>query len=215
MVVASMTIEEIYREVMSDYESLKRKSHAQAVIFQNEMKRKNMQHETRMILYKTPNFNEWNIMFDIYTYGIKKLYYLRTNDKKGAVTYLIQFFLDTDEKYLVKLNTHFFKRYNERLHLHLTKPADVIKHFFKHNFESEIGESELLPNGNRLVHFVYAKGIGIAWQNDAKKALHIKTFIANETLNSSQKSLVEFIKAHEDGEEFSTILKTDNLKDEF
>lgn len=212
MVVASMTIEEIYKEVMNDLESVQRKGHAQAIVFQNEMKRKNLDHEVRVVSYKTAQFNEWNIMLAIERDRIKKMYYLRTNDNVGTVAYVIQFFTESDEKFLIKMNTHFFKRYNERLHLGLTKPADVIKHFFKHNFDNDQGASEMLPNGQRLVQFVYGTGVGIGWQDDAKKVVHVKTFIANETLNKTQKSLTEFIKAHEDGEQFETVLDVKHLR---
>ena len=208
-----MTIEQIYGEVMQDYKTLSRKSHSQGFQFQQEMKRKRLSHEVRVITYKTPSFNNWNIMFSIYTDMIKNLYYLRSCDKRGTVTYSMEF-MEDGEKQLIKINTHFFKRYNERLHLGMTQPGEVVKHFFKYNMENDKGQSQVLQNGKRLVEFVYPTGIGIGWQDDDKKVIHIKTFIANETLNKSQKNLAEFIKDHDDSEEFESVISLQHLRDD-
>ncbi len=212
MIVPSMSINEVYREVMTDFETVHRKAGVQGQIFQNEMLRKKRSHETRTINYKTAHFNEWHIMFRIFQHYIHQAFYVRSTDKRGPVTYGIQFNNDTGQKLLVKHNTHFFKRYNQRLQLNLEKPAEVIKHFFKHNFDREQAQSEVLANGRRLVQFVFSQGVGVGWQDDEKKLINIKTFIANDTLNKSQKSLVEFIKDHDDSEQFTAVMSADHLK---
>jgi hypothetical protein len=153
MIVPAMTNKEIYCQLLEDYALLERRSYLQAGIFQQEMFRKKLRSEVRVITYKTAHHNEWNILFRISTDTIHKVFYLRTCDKIGTVSYHIEF-TEGGEKHLVKHNTHFYQRYNERMKLNLSIPADVIKHFFKYNIDYDAGLSEVTENGQQLIEFV-------------------------------------------------------------
>jgi hypothetical protein len=214
MIVPAMTYKEIYHQLMEDYEALSRKAYAQAIIFQKEMLRKKLRCEVRVVTYKTAQHNEWNIIFRIFTNDVEKIGYLRTYDKVGPVTYHIMFYED-NTKHLIKQNTHFYQRYNERMKLNLSKPADVIKHFFKHNMELSLGLTEVLENGQKLMQFVYTGGMGIGWFSEEAMMVHMKTFISNDILTAKQKNLVDFIKHHEDGEEFEQVINRKHLKNDF
>lgn len=218
MIVPSMTTEEIYKEIMRDFEIIKRRSPLEGKILHKEMWRKGLQHETRSLCYKTPYRNEWTIIFQMDTRGIKTGYYIKSHDKKGMVAYMIQF-LDTgtpeEDKFVLKYAGHFFQRYNERMHLGLTDTSRILKHFFKNNLDHDLGSFEMLDCGVRCMHFIFKEGIGAAWQNDAKKTVHIKTFISNEMLTNSQRSLAEHIKYGGDDDEFYHTIKLKNLDTAF
>ncbi len=218
MIVPSMTTEEIYREIMRDFESIKRRGNLEGKILQKEMLRKNLQGETRSICYKTPYRNEWNIVFQMNAREVKTSFYLKSNDGKGMVAYTIQFLhtgTANEDRFVVKYSGHFFDRYNERMSLGLTEGSKVVRYFFKNNFDYDLGQSGILANGIRSTHFIFKKGIGIGWQNDVEKTLHIKTFISNDMLTENQGSLAEHIKYGGDDDGFYQTIKVENLKKAF
>ena len=87
--------------------------------------------------------------------------------------------------------------------------------FFRHNFDTEIGQTQLLEDGTRLVNYVFPEGIGIGWHHEEKKIIHLKTFLPHHMLNKTQQSLVEYIKNHDDSEEFTTQLRKENTENKF
>ncbi|MEI9933353.1 MAG: hypothetical protein WDM71_00490 [Ferruginibacter sp.] len=198
---------------MQDFEALSRKSYAQGILFYQEMLRKRLKREMRVITYKTAHHNEWNIMYRIFTDSVHKLFYLRTYDKVGPVTYHIEFRSD-GEMHLVKQNTHFYQRYNERMKLNLSKSTDVIKHFFKHNNDYDVGITETTENGLQLIQFVYTNGIAVGAFHIEAKMIHIKTFISNDILTNRQKTLIDFIKYHDEGEQFAQDINTKHFKND-
>jgi hypothetical protein len=103
-----MTEEEIYREIMRDYKSLRNKGNVSGKIFQNEMKRKKLQHEFRSITYKTPQHNEWQILFQLHRNYIDTAYYIKTWDKMGISAHIIQFINqgeESEDNFVIKFNT--------------------------------------------------------------------------------------------------------------
>ena len=97
------------------------------------------------------------------------------------------------------------------MELGLTETSKIVKHFFKNNFDYDLGQSEVIVNDIRCMHLIFKEGIGMGWQNDAKKTLHIKTFISNDMLTTSQRSLAEHIKYGGDDGEFYQTIKVHNL----
>ena len=214
MIVLSMKPEEIYQEVMRDFVSIKRKAHTEALILHQERQRKKLPNLFRIISYKTPHHNQWQIILSAEALGIKKGFYLKSRDSRGLAVYMIQFVnfgTHEEEKYVMKYNQHFFDRYNERMGLDLKDTSKVISRFFKYNLESELGESEILDNGICAVHFVFPEGIGIAWKDVARKTIHIKTFIPNEMMGKKLLGLAEHIKNSGDDSEFLFEVKLENL----
>ncbi|HUZ61747.1 MAG TPA: hypothetical protein VMU83_23415 [Hanamia sp.] len=128
----------------------------------------------------------------------------------GKVAYIIHFI--NGEKFIVKYNTHFFKRYNERMNLRLTEPDKIIAHFFKNNFEHYMGKTEMLDDGTRYTTFIFDKGMGIGWKDETKKTIHIKTYISNEILSKKQQSLADHIKNDDDDAEFYEEVKRKHMR---
>ena len=93
-------------------------------------------------------------------------------------------------------------RYNERMGLGLTDTSMVIAHYFKYNLESAMVQTEILDNGICALHFVFPQGTGIGWKDVARKTIHIKKFIPNETMSKKLFSLAEHIKNSGDDNEF-------------
>lgn len=58
MIIPTMNPEEIYREIMRDFEVIKRRGQGSGDLFRREMLRKKLQHEKRAITFKTDHLNE-------------------------------------------------------------------------------------------------------------------------------------------------------------
>ena len=138
--------------------------------------------------------------------------YLKSADEKGVVAYIVQKNEDSNHTFVTKFNSHFFKRYNERLHLGLNEPSKIIKHFFKHNDYSRIGLTDVLEDGTRNIISVFECGIAIGWQQDSTRTIQFKTFIANDTLTEKQKKLTTFILKQDNSKEFCIKVKKIKLK---
>ena len=218
MIVLSMKPEEIYQEIMRDYVSVKRKAHMEGMILNEERRRKKQAVLFRIVSYKTPHLNQWQIIISTDAIGIKRGFYLKSRDSRGLAVYMIQFInggTHEEEKLVIKYNQHFFDRYNERMGLGLTDTSKVIAYFFKYNLDYDIGESEILENGICALHFVYPQGMGIAWKDVARKTIHVKTFIPNETMSKKLLSVAEHIKNSGDSDEFLITIKRENLDKAF
>jgi len=213
-----MKTEEIYQEIMRDYISVKRKAYTEGMMLNEERRRKKQATSFRIVSYKTPHLNQWQIVISADAIGIKRGFYLKSRDSRGLCVYMIQFInggTHEEEKFVMKYNQHFFDRYNERMCLGLTDTSRVIAHFFKYNLDSDMGETETLENGICAVHFVYPQGMGIAWKDAARKTIHIKTFISNETMSKKLLSLAEHIKNSGDDNEFFINIKRENVDKAF
>ena len=218
MIVLSMKPEEIYQEVMRDFISIKRKAQTEGLILQQERQRKKQAALFRIISYKTPHLNQWQIIISADAVGIKRGFYLKSMDSRGLAVYMIQFVnfgTHEEEKYVIKYNQHFFDRYNERMGLGLTETSRVIAQFFKYNLESDMGQTEMLQNGICALHFVFPQGIGIGWKDEARKTIHVKTFIPNETMSKKLLSLAEHIKHSGDDDKFFITVKQENIEKAF
>ncbi len=218
MIVLSMKTEEIYQEIMRDYISVKRKGYTEGMMLNQERRRKKQATLFRIVSYKTPHLNQWQIVISADAIGIKRGFYLKSRDSRGLAVYMIQFLnggTHEEEKFVIKYNQHFFDRYNERMGLGLSETSRVIAHFFKYNLEYVMGETEMLENGICALHFVFPQGMGIGWKDVARKTIHVKTFIPNETMSKKLLSLAEHIKNSGDDSEFFIKVKTENIDKAF
>ena len=207
MIVPAMNPEEIYKEITKDEKCLQRKILEASITFQLEMSRKKIAVAAHTFLYKTSQLNEWRIKFQWKYNQLKDIsYYLKTTDKIGHVAYLINKRNDGNDFFVVKFNSHFFKRYNQRLNLELKEPSEVIKHFFKNNDKFKSVATEILEDGTRYITYLFNGGIGVGWEQDSTKTINFKTFIANNTLTEKQQILSKYIEEGDDSKELDILV---------
>jgi hypothetical protein len=202
MIVPFMTPNEVYKEVMNDYEYVSRKSLTQVQLAQKEMLRKGIEQQSFSITCKTPRRNEWNILCKATREGTKKSYYIKSADKVGLVAYSLLFnHRDTGEMdiYLMKYYKHFFDRYNQRMALGFNETSKTIKHFFKNNFEFTLGETDIIENNIACSPLIFAEGLGMSWKNEDQKTYHVKTFVAAHMFTTGQRELVQNLTNDEEG----------------
>ena len=215
MIVTTMNTEETYREVMRDYQCLQQKVLQSSLSFQLEMARKKILTTAKTFTYQSPHHNKWQICMRRLHGRLGITVYLKSVDEKGVVAYIVEKYKDSNATFVTKFNSHFFKRYNERLHLGLNEPSKVIKHFFRYNDYSRIGFTDVLEHGTRNIISVFESGIAIGWQQDSTRTTQFKTFIAHDTLTEKQKKLTTFILTQDNSEEFCINVKKIKLKYKF
>lgn len=202
MIVPAMTLQQILNELLEDYQSVKRRAGVQSDVLQNQLKRKHGHHETHAMKYKTGNKNEWSILMRIFPHQTQQLYYLESEDKYGKVAYQLDFYSGDKQPGIVKYNPHFFKRYRERQEIALTHPSEIVRHFFRHNMDRQVGQTEQNDDGTRFVNYVFTEGVGIGWIDLPSKIAVLKTYLPHHMLNNKQQRLADFITGTDDWEEF-------------
>jgi hypothetical protein len=210
MIVPAMSTEEVRLELLHDLESVKRMMISRFKPIYQEVKRKHEEHQVRSVTYLSVRKNRWTLLYRFHGAQIGNTFYTDAVDKRGKVAFQFSKSNHQFDTGIIKYNPHFFRRYRERVNPHITNPSDVIKHFFKHNFQCNAGETETLPDETRLINYVFDEGIGIGWHTPAKKIVHMKTFLPHHMLNKTQQSWVDYIRHHDDGEEFRIKVREEN-----
>ena len=211
MIVPTMSLAEVHHEMLYDFEAVQRKACAQSKLMQQQMARKGLKHEQQCLKYTSARKTEWTILYNIFTNNIRYVIFTEATDKRGKVAYQFLFDPLNHENGIVKYNTHFFQRYRERQHPHLHNPSDIIRHFFKHNFECHIGQTQELKDGRRLTSYVFTEGVGMGWMNKDKRLVNLKTFMPHHMLSNKQQSFADFIVNYKDGDEFEMTLKNESI----
>jgi len=210
-----MTPQEISNELLTDLQTVQRKSKVQGDILFNQMLRKGLRQQVCMVPYKTSRNNEWTIVLHFKTEGIAHVFYVKSRDSNGIIVYSIQFVnygTENEERFVIKYSTHFLQRYNERMELGFGENSKVIKHFFRNNLDFEVGQSQQLDDATRLTHFIFTDGIGIGWKDEEAKMICMKTFIANTTLTKNQQNIADCIK---NDVQFTTTIQSHHLVNRF
>src|SRR5258705_6339589 len=106
MIVTTMSLPEVYNEVMRDYDSVKRRSNGAMKALQSEVFRTKQFVTTRYIEYVSKSRNKWNIQVRTTKKDVGFSYFIRSYDTQGLVAFNIV--EDANRaKYLVKYSTHF------------------------------------------------------------------------------------------------------------
>ena len=215
MIVSTMQLEEVHKEMLRDYTMVERKANIQGELFQKEMYRKKLQHEIRTTIYKSKYNNTWTIVFRIFPNYIHTAFYIEANDNSGKVAFLLQFRDNSETIWLVKYNSHFFKRYRERCQPGIVESSQLIKYYFRHNFDTDQAKSQKFEDGTQLLQHVSNEGLGIGWQDEAKKVIHLKTFLPHHMLNKGQQDLISYLKNYNDEDEFTSSISLEHFKRKF
>ncbi len=137
MIVEAMTRAELTREVMKDFEKLRDTTELRLVEQYDKERRKfkidRQRTYSKMYPIKTGSKNTWLIFIS------KKPAAEKYNDGDTvSVSYVVYFYTSrglsvinvSPTGFLDMYYAHFFKRYNERMNLGLSRPLDVLQHYF-------------------------------------------------------------------------------------
>ncbi|MCG3164623.1 MAG: hypothetical protein POELPBGB_00382 [Bacteroidia bacterium] len=194
MLVPSMNLEEIRKEIDKDFDIVCRKS---VYVMQDLLKENRPLRGNRIIKvydYFSKHKNNWIYKLDL--------------DKKGCLhNYLTYYYNDRglagievtpQNKLMLYFTTHYFKRYNERLKLGITEPKKLL-HTFMHNHTAYTFENlgEVSPGIFKI--FAYTKnGVALGtWLRDLGY-VKMNTFITHEMLKGNQLEIKAYKSAELD-----------------
>jgi hypothetical protein len=192
-----MSYEEMRKEFFHDFIIATAKARVTYRSLRSEMHKRHQQHAVETITWKSPLHNTWMTFYDISNNNVDCLHVCITMDHGNLLRTLYPIAPDeNNDIFLAEYNTHFYKRYNERLQLNLPKPSLIVKHYFKKNIKPE-GSTRLSRTDDKETFKIFMPvtgGVMLGYQYSDKKWLEGKTFISNEMLRGSQVEVVEFLK---------------------
>lgn len=190
MLVASMNHIEITKEIKKDQQKLLATTILRlGAEYDRERKKLKIDKTrtyTRDYTIKTASKNTWLIML---RKTPSKEKYSKTEDLQiTCVTCFhdgqrLWVFNCTNIETLAVYTGHFFNRYNERLHLNLSKPIDIIKHFFKYN--SYISRTSVTNKEFLYIGFCRDGIVFGEFLSDLTWFVH-KTFVSRDLLRPDQ-----------------------------
>ena len=185
MIVPSMTLTEIRRELYKDVPILKRK-----IIYVTDDMKKHLTKQSTATLYE--RFFDYNSKYKnqwIYRIGFLNM---KTNNSmilmfhngKGHAGIIV-----TSELQLVYHTAHFFQRFNERCNLGFTDYKDVVHAYLHDNSRLQFTTLDQIEPGVFTIFSVINKGIILGTFNSGIDLVKANTFLPNHMLNKNQNEL--------------------------
>ncbi|HVT83630.1 MAG TPA: hypothetical protein VHD35_00435 [Chitinophagaceae bacterium] len=191
MLVPSMTLPEIKRSLLQDYEN---EVHVKINALKAGAKRKwlvnGKQDFKETILFTSKSRNVWRIFVTGSSRGLFAMPYVIFYDKVGITASHLTTSLGTLS--FVHFNTHFFQRYKERAKIDLDKPEDVVKLFFRKNLSFTPCHEEL-DSGKSQLFVPLQEGVGLGIHYTEDDIYVFKTFVDNSLLREDQKNKIRDI----------------------
>ena len=192
MLVPDMTPAELKRELMKDEPWLHRKTDVLWIKLRRMAIKSRQKELTVIVETVSPRKNKWLIKFvfnkKTYVYNLVAYFY----DHIGIRAFGYAMDPKTKTPLIIVYNTHFIKRYNERLKLNISNPLQLLKHLVTNapecfNFE----HGETLDD----LFCVMAAGIGLGCLHEKGTMLEMKTFITFDMLYDKQVKLTEHLRS--------------------
>ncbi len=191
MVLPTMTLEEIRKEIDKEYPILNRKMNYVMVDLQKKLgKAVKKQDYTLFFDYVSKFKNNW--IYKIYISRKKSNYVpmLLYHNGKGHAGIGVTF-----EKKIIYHTGHFFERYNERGKLGLNSLNDIIKAYMAENTFIQFQELEEIGPGIFTIFGNIPSGIVLGMFNKPLQLVKANTFLTNEMLTPNQQEQKEQLKA--------------------
>ena len=191
MLVPSMTLQQIRKALVADYESeLKGKLKALEISSRGKWIRNGRKDFAETILHTTQSRNNWRITIQYSKGHLTTIPYLISYNDTGITASHFLLGFGTDR--LMHFNTHFFKRYKERGKIDIEKPQDLVKYFFRKN-------TVMLPcyfpmaDGTQQLFCPLLGGIGLGKYYEEGEIHEFKTFVDDSLLKEDQKQQIQEI----------------------
>ncbi len=182
-----MTLIEIRKEIEKDFPIVVRK----ADFLEHKLTRETRPHGkdsfVRVYDYLSKYKNNWLIRIETRrrVMGTSFLVYYYNNIGLAGIT------VSPDEELLGYYTSHFFKRFNQRLALNLTKPNEIMKAFINECFTFHGRNLDVISPGIYKTVCATQKGYCLGIMDENKKFLRINTFITKDMLKEGQVPLAD------------------------
>jgi len=197
MLVPSMTLAEIKKEIEKDYPIVLSKSGYLLADLKRESIKKKTDTIVRFYDYYSKFKNNWIIK-------------VKTLKKGGHTGYIAYYYGDhglvaaiylADKNRIAYHTAHFFKRFNERLHLTLTTPNDIMRAYLDENESWMVQFLEYFGPGLRKMFITTHHGYALGTFDENQGFYKLNTFITRDMLRGSQidmaKTLEDYLHKYE------------------
>ncbi len=191
MLVPSMTLQEIRRVLIADYEKeLKGKLKAIGISSAGKWMRNGRKDFVETIAFTTKSRNNWRITIHYRNGHLTTIPYLIYFNNRGITA--SHFLPDFGTDKLMHFNTHFFQRYKERGKIDIEKPEDLVKSFFRKNLVM-LPCYYPMPDGRNQLFCPLHGGVGLGTYHEEGEIHEFKTFVDNSLLREEQKQQIQEI----------------------
>lgn len=183
MIVPAMTLKEIKKSLMKDYETeLRTKLILSKATRQRKWMLNGRKNFIETIYFETASKNNWRITIQGTQGNIHTMPYLISYGERGIRADHIPW--ELTPLTFMHFNTHFFQRYRERAQIPDSKPEELVKLFFKKNLFMIpcTGDNE----GASQVFTPLFGGIGLGIYHEELDIFEFKTFVDNSLLKEEQ-----------------------------
>jgi hypothetical protein len=185
MIIPSMTLEEIRREIEKDYPILFRKMEYVAHDMNKALsKTDKLKGVERYFDYCSKYKNQWIYRICFTQKKIEFENMLLFHNGKGHAAICVSADME-----LIYHTGHFFQRFNERCNLGLKTIPDIIRAYMRENKEYEMKELVEVEPGIFKIFGLIKSGIILGMQNANLKLFKLNTFISNNMLSKNQNEL--------------------------
>jgi len=193
MLVPGMQLSEIRKEIEADRPAIVHKLISLTDKGLKQMRKTNMSRLHKSMDYISPRKNNWIIGYTFRAPSKDKsiVHYVAIMYIPGGFTV---FYPPPNDPVIMLYTSHFFKRYNERLHLNLTDPKEKIRHFMLNGSETPY---EKLEDVNENAFSFFARnqmGVLLGMHYKKENIAKFNTFLSEDMLKGSQVALSEKLK---------------------
>jgi len=185
MLVPSMTLEEIKKEIAKDFPIVFRKSEYLAQDLKRSLKHTHFEKEVRFYDYLSKYKNNWIIRIE--------------EQKKGSmVTFITWYYNEAgltaiipveNNDYLSFFTAGFFKSFNERMQLNLTLPNDIIRAYADENLINGDVKLGYCAKGIYKFYCSTPHGYVLGTCNEYEKFYKLHAFMTHEMLKGREGEL--------------------------
>lgn len=203
MIVETMNIDEVRKEINADLKELKGWTLRTVPHYKKyiDLKIKRIASANKRRAFKSPklytlktqNGNNWVVICDRDESDFLFTYFCYFNSKDKVTAYMLPTQIDWQNErvgMLVRYTSHFFSRYRERLNLSTKNLTDTMKYFFTYS-----GNVNAYPSGEEIADGVYPvqsvlpEGMGLGFSDRNKGLLVMNTFISKNEMRDDQSDL--------------------------
>jgi hypothetical protein len=190
MIVPSMTLEEIRKEIDKEFPILYRKVGYVIHDLKKQLHKKQLDEGfTKCFDYTSKFKNQWIYRIHLHKKEVEKAAMVLFFDGKGICGIAI-----AADYSLIYHTGHFFRRYNERLNLNLVHTKDIMVAYMKENMVYAFKAYKQAAPGIYLVFGQVESGTVLGTLNEKLRIVKVNTFLPNDMLNNRQKDYAEKLK---------------------
>jgi hypothetical protein len=182
MLVPSMTLEEVRREIDKDFPILFRKAGYVGKKMERYHRPKRDEVLTGFFDYYSKYKNNWLCRIEL--------------TRKNILTYCMAYYyaekglaaigLLNESDWLMYFSSHFFKRYNERLKLNIVMPNDLLKTYMNDQKDYVFKKLAQVSEDLWTTFCISDKGIILGMANTRLKFYKMNTFLSRDMLKGTQ-----------------------------